>query len=96
MENILLVKGQPVLHPVTVAVDHLFAVADKRLHDATIVKSVVLLCQRQRHIEVVEADHRLDTAGDQIVDKTVIKRDAFGVELAVTLRQTRLQEIWKR
>lgn len=86
VENILLVKGQPVLHPVTKAVDHLFAVADKRLHDATIVKSVVLLRQRQRHIEVVEADHRLDTAGDQIVDKTVVKGDTLVVKIAVTLR----------
>lgn len=86
MENVLLVEGQPVLHPVTEAVDHLFAVADKGVHHAAIVEAVVLLRQRQRHIEVVETDHRLDTAGEQIVNKAVVKRDTFVVELAVTLR----------
>ena len=86
MEDVLLVEGQPVLHAVAIAVDHLFAVADKGLHHAAVVEAVVLLRQRQRHIEMVQADHRLDAAGDQIVDKTVVKRDAFVVERAVALR----------
>lgn len=50
-----------------------FAVADKGVHHAAIVEAVVLLRQRQRHIEVVETDHRLDTAGEQIVNKAVVK-----------------------
>ena len=86
MEDVLFVEGQPVLHAVAEAVDHLFAIADKGIHDATIVKAVVLLRQRQRHIEVIEADHRLDTAGDEIVNKAVVKGDALIVELAVALR----------
>ncbi len=86
MEDVLLVEGQPVLHAVAIAVDHLFAVADKGLHHAAVVEAVVLLRQRQRHIEVVQADHRFDAAGDQIVDKAVVKRDALVVERAVALR----------
>ena len=86
MEDVLLVKGQPVLYPVAEAVDHLFAIADKSLHHAAIVEAVVLLRQRQRHVEVVEADHRLDAAGDEIVNKAVVKGDALVVERAVALR----------
>ncbi|MNO83243.1 hypothetical protein D3C76_745410 [compost metagenome] len=86
MENVLLVKGQPVLYAVAVAVDHLFAVAHKRIQHPAVVKAVVLLGQRQRHVEVIQADHRLDTARDQIVDETIVERDAFFIEFAVTLR----------
>ena len=86
MEDVLLVEGQPVLHAVAKAVDHLFTVADKGVHYAAVIEAVVLLRQRQRHIEVVEADHRLNTAGDEIVNKAVVKRDALVVERAVTLR----------
>ena len=86
MEDVLLVEGQPVLHAVAKAVDHLLAVADKGLHHAAIVKPVVLLRQRQRHIEVIEADHRLDAARDKIVNKAVVKRDPLVVERAITLR----------
>ena len=86
MEDVLLVESQPVLHAVAEAVDHLFAVADKGVHYPAVIEAVVLLRQRQRHIEVVEADHRLNTASDQVVDKAVVEGDTLVVERTVPLR----------
>ena len=86
MEDVLLVVGQPVLHTVAEAVDHFFAVTDKCVHHSSVHKSVVFVRQRQRHVEVVQAHHRLNTARDQIVNEPVVKGDAFVVKLAITLR----------
>ena len=86
MVEILFIKGQPPLHLVAKAVDHLLPVTNKGFHHPTVGKTVVAFSQRQRHIEVIEADHRLNAAGKQFINKLVIKGDTFFIELTVAFR----------
>ena len=82
MVQILLIKGEPVFHLVAIAGDHLLAVADKSVHHPAVGKTVVALRQRQRHIEVVQADHRLNAAGDQFIYKLMVEGDPFSLNFA--------------
>ena len=86
MVQILLIKGEPVFHLVAIAGDHLLAVADKSVHHPAVGKTVVALRQRQRHIEVVQADHRLNAAGDQFIYKLMVEGDPLFIEFAISVR----------
>ena len=86
MVQILFIKGEPVFHLVAIAGDHLLAIANKGVHHPAVGESVVALRQRERHIEVVQADHRLDAAGDQFINKLMVEGDALFIKFAVSLR----------
>ena len=86
MVKILFVEGQPVLHLIAVAVDHLLAIADKSVHYPAIGKTVIALRQRQGHIEVIEADHRFNTAGNELINKLMVERNPLFIKLAISLR----------
>ncbi|VFT77226.1 Uncharacterised protein [Klebsiella aerogenes] len=86
MVEVLFIEGQPVLHLIAVTVDHLLAKADKGVHDPAVGKTVVTLRQRQRHIKVIQADHRFNTAGNEFIDKLMVERDPLFIEFAVPFR----------